>query len=211
MCCLSAGVCTCWPHLKRKVAQGEYLSRSDDFFEELNEIMLSVHFSQTYEMMELLIKEGGNAMHPHSLGSGNKLRTLWNEYFVEPWACWSIGLYLDTPLNISNNQPIESWHKTVMRLLQHALKGSTASVLEHSFPKIISHASIRSIPEYPTRNTYHVCIMCVSYVYHMCITCVSLVSHRYPYAGQAEIHRQAACGVAFDCHIHQSGSVVVQA
>ena len=117
-----AGINTCWPHLKRKVAQGEYLPTSHDFFEQLNEIIVSIHFSQTFEMMELLIIEGGNLMHPHSL-THNKLRTLWNEYFVEPWACWSIGLNMDTPLNISNNQPIESWHKTLMRMLQKALKG----------------------------------------------------------------------------------------
>ena len=59
-------------------------------------------------------------------------------YFVEPWNCWSIGLHMTTPLNISNNQPIEAWHKSgVMRVLKKALKGSTAAVLEHSFPKSV--------------------------------------------------------------------------
>ena len=40
-----------------------------------------------------------------------KLNKFWNSYMLEPWDCWSIGLHTETPLNISNNQPIESWHK----------------------------------------------------------------------------------------------------
>ena len=39
-----------------------------------------------------------------------KLNKFWNSYMLEPWDCWSIGLHTETPLNISNNQPIESWH-----------------------------------------------------------------------------------------------------
>jgi hypothetical protein len=98
--------------------------------------MRAVHESQTEEMQELLIREGGKEIHP-VMAANPKLRTLWNEYFVEPWACWGIGTNLSTPLNISNNQPIESWHKGVMRTLQKALKGTTAAVLEHSFPKLV--------------------------------------------------------------------------
>ena len=32
-------------------------------------------------------------------------------YFVHPWDCWSIGLHMNTPGSICNNQPIEIWHK----------------------------------------------------------------------------------------------------
>ena len=47
-------------------------------------------------------------------------------------------------LNLSNNQPIEAWHRTLMRRLKGALKGSTTRVLEHSFPKIIQLDSMHT-------------------------------------------------------------------
>ena len=75
-----------------------------------------------------------------------KLRTLWNEYFVAPWCCWSLALYPSTPLNIANNQPIEAWHKGVMTTLRRALKGTTAAVLEHSFPKLV-HRDALQMPD----------------------------------------------------------------
>ena len=136
-----AGINTCWPHLKRKVGQGEYLSTQHEFYETLDDIMQAVHFSQTFEMMELLIMQGGALMHETTL-TEKKLRTLWNEYFVEPWNCWCFNLHTDTPCDISNNNPIESWHKRLMTMLKKALKGSTASVLGHTFPKVMNHAGI---------------------------------------------------------------------
>ena len=137
-----AGISTCWPHLKRKVVKGEYLSSTDPFYQELLDLMDGIHMAQTEDMMRVLIMKAGEVIHP-KLATHPKLRTLWNEYFVEPWDCWCIGLHMDTPLNISNNQPIESWHKSgVMRVVRKALKGSTAAVLEHSFPKIVYRDSI---------------------------------------------------------------------
>ena len=130
------GINTCWPHLKRKVGQGEYLSVSHPFYDTLCEMMDAIHLSQSEDMQDLLIQLAGKEIDP-KMAANPKLRTLWNEYFVPPWSCWSIGLHLDTPLNISNNQPIESWHKGLMKTLSKALKGSTAAVLEHSFPKIV--------------------------------------------------------------------------
>ena len=96
-------------------------------------------------MQTLLILVGGEEIDKHTRGAP-RLRTLWNEYFVEPWDCWSLGLNLTVPLNISNNQPIESWHNHgIRRLLKKALRGSTAAVLNHSLPKIIYQDSIARI------------------------------------------------------------------
>ena len=132
-----ADINTCWPHLKRKVAQGEYLSTTDDFYDQLKDIMDDIHMAQSPEMADMLIELAGEILEPQ-FPKHPKLRTLWNSYFVEPWNCWSLGQNMTTPLNISNNQPIESWHKQgVMRVLKKALKGATAAVLEHSFPKIV--------------------------------------------------------------------------
>ena len=165
----SAGINTCWPHLRRKVAQGEYLSTTHTFFKSLCAIMQAIHLSQSEDMHDLLIKWGGVEM-DLKVQKDKKLRTLWNEYFVQPWSCWSIGLHLDTPLNISNNQPIESWHRTVMRVLQRSLKGSTAAVLEHSFPKVVHRDGARcrissciTLVSCMYHNTYH-------NTYHACIT-----------------------------------------
>ena len=58
------------------------------------------------------------------------------------WANWSIGVNAGTPLNISNNQPIESWHKRVMALLHRSLRGSTEHVLGVSFPRMVLRDSI---------------------------------------------------------------------
>jgi hypothetical protein len=99
-------------------------------------MMDTIHLSQSEDMQDLLILWAGKEIDP-KMSANPKLRTLWNEYFVPPWSCWSIGLHTEVPLNISNNQPIESWHRVVMRVLNKALKGSTAAVLEHSFPKVV--------------------------------------------------------------------------
>ena len=96
-----AGINTCWPHLSRKVGQSEYLSTQHEFYETLNDIMQAVHFSQMYEMMELLIIQGGDLMHETTL-TEKKLRTLWNDYFVELWNCWCFNLHMDTLCDISN-------------------------------------------------------------------------------------------------------------
>ena len=138
------GIITCWPHLKRKIGQGEYLSTTHPFYEPLCEIMDAIHRSQSADMQDLLSIVGGEEIHPE-MSANPKLRTLWNEYCVQPWNCWSIGLHTNTPLNIANNQPIESWHRGVMKTLQRALKGSTAAVLENSFPKLVHKDSITRI------------------------------------------------------------------
>ena len=122
--------------------KGEYISTEAEFYETLKDMMDAIHLAQTEDIMVMLIEKAGQEIET-KMGTHPKLRTLWNEYFVDPWACWSIGLHLDTPLNISNNQPIEAWHKSsVMRVVKKALKGSTAAVLEHTFPKIVYRDSI---------------------------------------------------------------------
>lgn len=93
-------------------------------------------------MMNMLIHEGGKLMDRY-LPANPKLRTLWNQYMTTPWDIWCIGLNMSTPCNISNNQNIESWHRSgIMRTVKTALKGSTATVLEHSFPKIVKRDGI---------------------------------------------------------------------
>ena len=172
-----AGINTCWPHLKRKVGQGEYLSKEHEFYATLNEIMVSIHFSQTYEMMELLIMQGGDLMH-ETTQTERKLRALWNEYFVEPWNCWCFNLHMSTPCDISNNNPIESWHRVLMTMLRKALKGSTASVLGHTFPKVMNYSSI---------TVYRTCMSCIarfpyiSRMYHPYVSPVSLRITTYHY------------------------------
>ena len=156
-----AGILTCWPHLKRKVGQGEYLSTTHDFYETLTMILDAVHMSQSEDMQDLLLQAGGKLIDP-KMAHNPKLRTLWNEYAVYPWACWSIGMYPETPLNIANNQPIEAWHKGVMKTLRRALKGSTAAVLEHSFPTIVhkdsKHLSAyRTVSSFLTMYRIHIC------------------------------------------------------
>ena len=76
-------IITCWPHLKRKIGQGEYLSTTHPFYENLCEIMDAIHMSQSEEMQDLLTVLGGAEIEPE-MDANNKLRALWNEYCVHP-------------------------------------------------------------------------------------------------------------------------------
>jgi|TARA_B110000971_G_C19898570_1_gene448838 hypothetical protein len=140
---------------KLPAATGEYLSSQDEFFPCLKDIVTVVHLSQTEKMQDLIIEVGGEEIDKHMLRAP-KLRTLWNEYFVAPWNCWSLGLNLRVPLNISNNQPIESWHNHgIRRLLRKALRGSTATVLNYSLPRVIYQDSIARIHIESSVSAFH--------------------------------------------------------
>jgi len=70
---------TCWPHLARKVATGEYLSSEHEFFPQLQKCMQAIHISQSSDMQEMLIFETGiliDALTPKP----RKLDSLWNRY-----------------------------------------------------------------------------------------------------------------------------------
>ena len=43
-----------------------------------------------------------------------KLNKFWNSYMLEPWDCWSIGLF-DCMLMTPSQQAQESWHKQILR------------------------------------------------------------------------------------------------
>lgn len=135
-----SGISTCWPHFRRKISQGEYLSKEHAFYPQLCQCVYSIHIAQTENMHDMLLEQAGKLIDP-VMKRNPKLLTLWNEYCVEPWACWSLANNGNVPLTIANNQPIEAWHRKVMRTLKYALKGRTAAVLEHSFPKIVQSDS----------------------------------------------------------------------
>ena len=107
---IAIGIATCYPHLKRKASQGEYLSTQHCFFETFLMIIDAVHLAHSYNMMARIIQEAGPLFDKH-MKKEPKLRRFWNSYMVAPWDCWCVALHEHTPLTISNNQPIESWHK----------------------------------------------------------------------------------------------------
>lgn len=107
---IATDIITCYPHLKRKAAQGEYLSKQHTFFETFLKIIDAVHLAHSYNMMIFFIGVAGKLIDKY-LPREPKLRSFWNSYMCHPWDCWCMGLHLHTPLNIANNQPIESWHK----------------------------------------------------------------------------------------------------
>ena len=51
------GIANCYPHLKRKAAQGEYLSVNDPFFKTFLMLIDAIHLTHSEGMMRLFIRE----------------------------------------------------------------------------------------------------------------------------------------------------------
>ena len=63
-------------------------------------------------------------------GTGYNLEILWNEYLIEPWDNWSIGLF-DCPLTTPSQQAQERWHRAILEsIIPGMFKGSTEHVMK---------------------------------------------------------------------------------
>ena len=126
----------CWPHLRRKLAEGAFCSKKHPHFDDLPRHLEAVHFSQSAEMRDFFTQEIGRVW--DSWGNKWNMRSLWNEYMVAPWDNWSIGLF-DCMLCTPSQQAHESWHKQIMQSrIPGMFKGSTEHVMEVALPKLIS-------------------------------------------------------------------------
>ena len=101
-------------------------------------MLKSIHMANSAPMSEMLIKLAGDSMDKH-LKAEPKLRTFWNTYCCDPWQCWSLGHGNGIPSQIANNQPIEIWHRWVVKqfLGKLGLKKSTATVIHKTLPLIM--------------------------------------------------------------------------
>ena len=126
----------CWPHLRRKLAEGIFCSKRHPHFDTIPKHLEAVHLCQSAQMRDFLIKEIGEIW--DSWGEKWNLRSLWNEYMVSPWDNWSIGLF-DCMLCTPSQQAQESWHRQILQTrIPGMFKGSTEHVLHIAMPKLIS-------------------------------------------------------------------------
>ena len=72
----------CWPHLRRKLAEGIFCSKRHPHFDTIPKHLEAVHLCQSAQMRDFLIKEIGEIW--DSWGEKWNLRSLWNEYMVSP-------------------------------------------------------------------------------------------------------------------------------
>ena len=82
------------------------------------------------ELLEVLIHQVWQEWGENGEQSGDyTTRQLWNEYFISPWDNWSVGLNNHVPGCTPSNNPIESWHETIVDLLKGEMRASTEATL----------------------------------------------------------------------------------
>lgn len=101
----------CWPHIARKVAEGEYWKTTWEHHAEAGEHIRAIHLSQSVEMMWMLIEQAGAIW--DSWGGGT-MNTFWNSHCVEPWVNWTMASCIDVPLCSPSQNTQESWHNNLL-------------------------------------------------------------------------------------------------
>ena len=102
----------CWPHIRRKLGEGAFCSKKHPHFDTIAEHLEAVHLASSPLMRDFLIKEVGKVW--DSWGDRWNLKSFWNEYMVEPWDNWSIGVF-DGMLCTPSQQTQESWHRQILQ------------------------------------------------------------------------------------------------
>ena len=126
----------CWPHIIRKFGEGTFCSKKHPHFDVIPDHLRAIYLSQTPEMRDFFINEIGMVW--DSWGSKWNLKSFWNEYCVQPWDNWSIGLF-DCMLCTPSQQTQESWHKQILQSrIPGMFKGSTEHVMHVALPKLVS-------------------------------------------------------------------------
>jgi hypothetical protein len=126
----------CYPHIARKLREGEFCSKTHPHFDEIGLHLECIHLCQSEDMRNCMTHEIGKKW--DSWGDGNNLEKFWDVYCVAPWNNWSIGLFPGMFLTPSQ-QAQESWHNLILRSrIPGMFKGSTASVFSVALPKLIS-------------------------------------------------------------------------
>lgn len=126
----------CWPHIRRKLGEGAFCSKKHPHFDDIPRHLEAVHFSQSARMRDFIILEIGKRW--DSWGSNYNLSSFWDEYMVEPWDNWSLGLF-DTMLCTPSQQEQESWHKTILTSkIPGMFKGSTEHVMKVALQQLIN-------------------------------------------------------------------------
>ena len=125
----------CWPHIRRKFGEGAFCSKKHPHFDIIPSHLEAIHFAQSEEMRDFFIQEIGAVW--DSWGEKWNLQSFWNEYCVDPWANWSIGLF-DCMLCTPSQQAQESWHRQILQSrIPGMFKGSTEHVMQVALPKLV--------------------------------------------------------------------------
>jgi hypothetical protein len=123
----------CYPHIARKLGEGEYCKKQWQHFGEVQLHIRAIHLAVTPQMRTLLIEEIGKAWDKW----GNQMDTFWNSYCVDPWDNWSVGLF-DTPLCTPSNNTQEAWHRDLLRAkIPGMFRGSTEHVFKVALPQLV--------------------------------------------------------------------------
>jgi hypothetical protein len=97
--------------------------------------------SKTKEMAALLTVIAGHEMDAN-MQTAPELRTFWNTYMTAPWTGWTLGHCDKIPSQISNNQPIEIWHRWAVKQQKSQLKKGTMEVVNKRIPDLMKRDSI---------------------------------------------------------------------
>jgi hypothetical protein len=125
----------CYPHIMMKLDKGEYCKVTFAHFEEAKEHVRAIHLAVSVQMKELLIEMIGDVW--DEWGDQGLRTKFWNSYCVEPWDCWSVGLF-ENPLCTPSNNTQEAWHRDLLRSrIPGHFRGSTECVFNVALPKLI--------------------------------------------------------------------------
>lgn len=125
----------CYPHIARKLGEGAFCSKKHPHIDVLPKHIRAIHMAQSAKMRDFLTIKIGEEW--DEWGTKNNMKAFWNEYCIEPWDNWSIGLF-DCPMCTPSQQAHESWHKGILQSrIPGMFKGSTESVMKVALPQLV--------------------------------------------------------------------------
>ena len=125
----------CWPHIARKVAEGEYWKTTWEHHADAGEHIRAIHMSQTLEMKDMLIEQAGLIW--DSWGGRTTVK-FWNSHCVAPWDNWTMASCIDVPLCTPSQNTQESWHNNLLHgKIPQMFGGSTEHVLAVAMPQLV--------------------------------------------------------------------------
>jgi len=125
----------CWPHIARKVAEGQYWSTSWPHHAEAVEHIRAIHLSQTLPMRDMLIEKAGVIW---DSWDKKTMITFWNSHCIEPWDNWTMASCIDVPLCTPSQNTQESWHNNILiGKIPQMFGGSTEHVLAVAMPQLV--------------------------------------------------------------------------
>ena len=137
----------CYPHIARKLAEGEYRPKTWEHFDAVTGHVRAIHLAMSASMRNLLLREIGLVW--DKLGGGKHMDKFWNVNCIDPWNTWSVGLF-DAPLCTPSNNTQEAWHRDLLRgRIPGMFRGSTEAVFKVALPQLAELDGLLAPTELP--------------------------------------------------------------